>query len=156
MSISATVRNALERSGTAYELVPHERTFTSMETAEAAHVAGEKLAKSVVVSGDDGHMMVVIPSTHHVRFGALSERFGQPFTLAAESDVKQLFTDCDVGSVPPLGQAYGVRVLVDDTLLEQEDVYFEAGDHEELVHVAGEDFRKLMAGAEHGPFARHV
>lgn len=158
MSISATVRNVLERSGTSYELVPHERTFTSMETAEAAHIPGEKLAKSVVVAGDGGHVIVVIPSTHEVRFEALGERFGRSFALAPETDVRQLFRDCDVGSVPPFGHAYGVRVVVDETLLGQDEVFFEGGDHEELVRVSGEDFGKLMSmsRAEHAPIARHV
>jgi Ala-tRNA(Pro) deacylase len=55
-----------------------------------------------------------------------------------------------------LGQAYGLMVLVDETLLDQDEIYFEAGDHTELVHVSGQDFEALMVHAGHGQFSRHV
>jgi Ala-tRNA(Pro) deacylase len=37
-----------------------------------------------------------------------------------------------------------------------QDVYFEAGDHEALVHVTGEDFLRLMADAPRGEISHHV
>lgn len=154
--ISATVRHFLDKQATSYRLVPHPRTYTSMETAEAAHIAGDRLAKAVLVRSEDGPLVVVVPSTHHVRLPALDERFGHSFDLATESDAQELFKDCDVGSIPPLGQAYGLPVVVDDVLLRQDEVYFEGGDHEQLVRVSGDDFRRLMAGADHGSFGRHA
>jgi Ala-tRNA(Pro) deacylase len=41
---------------------------------------------------------------------------------------------------------------VDDSLLRLPDVYFEAGDHEALVHVTGEAFKDLIIGSAHGRF----
>lgn len=57
--------------------------------------------------------------------------------------------------MPAAGQAYGLEVLVDDALLGEPDVYFEAGDRTELVRMSGADFRSLMSGARHGRFSRH-
>ena len=71
-------------------------------------------------------------------------------------ELLHVFDDCEVGSIPALGQAYGLTVLVDESLLEQNEVYFEAGDHTELVRMRGEDFEYLMATAGHGYFSRHV
>ena len=36
----------------------------------------------------------------------------------------------------------------------QSDVYFEAGDHEELIHVSADNFQKLMHNAEHASFCK--
>ena len=33
--------------------------------------------------------------------------------------------DCEPGAVPPLGAAYGLDVVVDDSLTDHSDVYFE-------------------------------
>lgn len=156
MSISATVRHYLESSNTDYRLVPHPRSYTSPETAEAAHVAGDLLVKSVVVKGNGGYAMVLLPSTHRIDLGALRERLGQLFGLADEPDIRRLFKDCDVGSIPPFGQVYGLDVFVDDALLDQDEIYFEGGDHEELVQVAGSDFGRLVGSATHGSFGRHA
>ncbi len=156
MGMSNTLREYLEDQGTHYDLVHHPRTFTSRETAAAAHVAGEKLAKSVVVGAKDEYVMAVIPSTHQLRLTDLRVQFGHPFDLVTEKEIRRLFKDCELGSIPALGQAYGLKVLVHETLLEVDDIYFESGDHTELVHMAGEDFRALMARERRGLVGQHV
>jgi len=154
--MSNTLREYLDDQGTQYDLVHHPRTFTSMETAAAAHVVGEKLAKSVVVGAKDEYVMAVIPSTHRLRLETLRAGFGHPFDLVSETDIGRLFKDCELGSVPALGQAYGMQVAVDETLLDLDEIYFESGDHTQLVHMSGEDFRALMVQARRGPFGEHV
>ena len=100
MGISITLREFLEDSGTPYDLLSHPRTITSMETAAAAHVPGDQLAKSVVVEDEHGYMMVVVPSTHHVELGKLRMLLGRPFGLVTEADIEALFDDCELGSIP--------------------------------------------------------
>ena len=156
MGMSITLRDYLENQNVEYDLVHHSRTVTSMETAAAAHIAGDKLAKSVMVEDEHGYMTVVIPSTHHLQFPMLREQLGHRFGLATEEEIRQLFDDCEVGSVPVLGQAFGLTVLVEETLFDQDEIYFEAGDHTELVHMSGWDFDALMAHAGHGHFSRHA
>ena len=74
--------------------------------------------------------------------------------LAAESELGNLFFDCEIGALPALGPAYGVETVVDDALAEQPDIYFEAGDHEQLIHVSAETFQALLGDAiRHGHFS---
>jgi Ala-tRNA(Pro) deacylase len=156
MGISPTVRYFLDRTGVRYTLIPHPRAYSSMETAEAAHVPGAELAKSVVIEANGAYAVVVLPSTHQVDFETLAGQIGHPCALAAESETRRLFADCETGSIPPVGQAYGVPVWVDEAILDQAEVYFEGGDHTELVRLSGEDFGRLMAEARHGAFSRHI
>jgi Ala-tRNA(Pro) deacylase len=58
--------------------------------------------------------------------------------------------------VPAVGQAYGLRTLLDSNLLDQPEVYLEAGDHETLVRLGGEDFRALMEDAEQVDVGQHI
>jgi len=55
----------------------------------------------------------------------------------------------------PIGEPYGIETIVDDSIAEQADIYFEGGDHATLVHLAGLAFCKLMAHAKHGRFSTH-
>ena len=68
--------------------------------------------------------------------GLKDEDFGKPFVAIVNS--------------------YGVDVVVDMELFMQPDVYFEAGDHEDLIHVSAENFQKLMSSAEHASFSKPV
>lgn len=156
MAIAMTLQEYLNRWGVDYEVVPHTHTISSLETAEAAHVPGDKLAKCVLTEDYRGYLMVVIPASHEVEFDSLDEQLDRRLVLATEPELADIFTDCEVGAIPPLGEAYGMDVALDESLLACDDVYFEAGDHEDLIHMRGDDFRDLMAGAERGRFSHHL
>ncbi len=156
MAVATTLKDYLNRWGVEYDVVPHTYTDSSLETAAAAHVSGDKLAKCVMTEDYRGYLMVVVPASHEVEFSLLDEQLDRRLALASEDELADIFVDCELGAIPPLGEAYGVDVAVDSSLAECDDVYFEAGDHAELLHLRGEDFRDLMAGAEQGNYSRHL
>lgn len=156
MAVATTMQDYLGRWGVEYEVVPHPHTSSSLETAEAAHIPGNQLAKCVMTEDYKGYLMVVIPANHQVEFDQLDVELDRRLELATEEELADIFTDCETGAIPPLGEAYGIDVALDDSLAECSDIYFEAGDHSELIHLRGEDFRDLMASAEHGHFSTHM
>jgi len=110
-------------------------------------------SKAVVLKRGDGFMLAVLPASRHIKFEELRRLLGSDLDLASEEQVETLFLDCERGAVPALGAAYGLNVVVDDSLAQQPDVYFEGGNHANLVHLSGTSFQKLMADARHGRFS---
>ncbi len=153
MAIAITFKQYLDQTGVPYEVVMHPRTYSSMRTAEAAHVPGHRLAKSVILEDDNGYVMAIVPSNRQIRLGAVSDELHRNLRLATEQEISSLFKDCDVGAIPPVGPAYGVPTLVDDTLAREPDVYLEAGDHEELIHVSHDAFINLLGPVQQGRFS---
>ncbi len=156
MAIAASLQRCLIRNGIRYDVVSHTPTSNSMETAQAAHVPGDRLAKSVVLRDEDGYLMAVLPATHRLELGRLYHQLKRPLGLATERELAPLFKDCEAGAIPPVGSAYGMAVIVDDSLMEQPEVYFEGGDHCEVVKVDSKDFYRLVGGAAHGRFSHHI
>jgi Ala-tRNA(Pro) deacylase len=154
MAISPTLQKYLDQNAT-YEVMTHEPTSSSMRTAETCHIPGDRLAKAVVLRHDGGFMLAVLPASHHIRMADLRREIGDQVDLAAESDIDQLFRDCAHGAVPPVGECYGLNVIIDDSVQAQPDVYLEGGDHATLVHMEGAQFARLMAEARHGRFSVH-
>ena len=152
MAVANTVRAFLEERGVEYEVVPHAPAATSSETAQAAHVPGGRLAKAVVVEDPDHCAVVVLPATEHVHLGELRRELGDTYALATEDRLRRLFEDCELGSVPPFGQAYGLDVLLDASLLEADRVFVESGDRGALLALDGGDFRRLMQDARVGNY----
>ena len=148
MAIAPLVEDYLSRHGARYDLVAHPRSHHSTETAELAHVPGDRLIKSVVLEDDDGMLLAVLPSTRSVHLGHLSAETHRRLRLADESELQSVFPDCSLGAIPPLGPAYGVRIVLDDSLEAQDDLWFEAGDHEHLVHMTREQFMQLVGPAQ--------
>ena len=85
----------------------------------------------------------------------LQRWLGRSAALASEQEVGRLFPDCELGAIPPPGEAYGLDMVLDDSLAGLDEVCFEGGDHRSLVRVGGEQFRGLMSGARRGRFSTH-
>jgi Ala-tRNA(Pro) deacylase len=156
MAIAPTLQKYLADRNIAYDTIPHERTMSSMHTAEACHVSGDCLAKGVVLRDGDGYMLAVLPASHHIRLSDLRSELGQNVDFATEQEIEQLFRDCDRGAVPAVGECYGLDVVVDDSLETQPEVYMEGGDHATLVHMSHAQFARLTAQARHGRFSVHA
>lgn len=156
MAISMTLAEYLDNEGISYDLVAHPYTHSSLESAESAHIPGDKLAKCIVLEDNNGYLLAVIPSTHKLDLDTLQKRLGRKMHLVSEMRLNRLFHDCEFGAIPPVGKAFGYETLLDNCLLECEDVYFEAGDHTDLVHLSGQQFKTLMADAEAGRVSHHM
>lgn len=148
MSVAVTLEDYLRSKGSRYEVVQHAHSHSSMDTAEVAHIPGDRLAKTVLLEDEFGYVAAVVPSTYHVRLSEMWKKTGRRLVLASETEMRELFKDCEVGAVPPVCTAYGLQTYLDESLIRQPDVYFEAGDHEQLIHMNIDQFLELMAEAQ--------
>lgn len=156
MTMSSILKDYLTHHGIDYEVHAHPRTFDSAHTAEASHVPGDRLAKAVMLEDEQGYLMAVIPASRHVALGELHRRLARNLGLATEGELKDLFPDCELGAIPPVGKAFGVDAVVDAALFQEPVVWFEAGDHEEVVGVSGTQFKALMSEAPAGEFSQSL
>ncbi len=158
MSIAATLDSYLQDQGADYTLVNHPHSQYSMETAEMAHVPGDALVKAVLVKDQSGQLVVVLPSDYVIQIEALRKLLKREVDLVEETELGTVFFDCEPGAVPPLGMAYGLATIWDpeSSLGRLDEIYFEGGDHRNLVCVSGQQFHELMAPAERGHFSHHM
>ena len=156
MTSSRHLNEHLASAGVEYEVIPHPRAESSSRVAQVAHIAGERVAKTVLLHADHGYLLAVVPSTHRVELDTLERLLDRRLSLATEPEIKELFDDCELGAVPPIGGAYGLDVVLDEGLMAERDIYFEAGDHRSLIHVSGGVFAALMADAKRARFSHHV
>jgi Ala-tRNA(Pro) deacylase len=156
MAIASKIQDYMTQHGVEYQVLSHPHSHSSMETAQLAGIPGVRLMKSVVLEDDDGFVMAVLPSTHHVRLGHLSRELNRRLHLATEDELPRLFGDCELGAIPPLGLAYGMRTVIDDAVADAPEIYFEAGDHERLIRMSGPTFMSLMEHAGHTRFGERM
>jgi Ala-tRNA(Pro) deacylase len=153
MSIAPTLQQYLVASNIQYDVIAHEPTLSSTRTAEACRISGDCLAKGIVLRRDSGYVLAVLPASHHIRLSDLRSQFGDNVEMAQEAEVDRLFPDCAHGAVPPLGQCYGLPLIVDDSIEALPEIYMEAGDHETLLHMNHAQFAQLTTDARHGRFS---
>jgi Ala-tRNA(Pro) deacylase len=153
MTIARTVVASLQRQRIPYEIVAHPHSESSRESARLAQIPADQLAKAVLLADRRGCVLAVIPGNCRLDLEALSRIAGRQLGLAREARLGPVFPDCDPGAIPPLGPDYGIETFLDDGLAGREEVYFEAGDHEQLIRLRGGPFLALLKGARHGRFS---
>lgn len=158
MATATTVERYLGSQGVDFDLIAHERASTSLRAARAAAIPPKKLVKGVLLQVEDQYMLAVLPSARHLRLGELRRQLDRDLDMATEHEVAMVFRDCDPGAVPALGPAYGVETIWDESLMsfDDDDLYFEAGDHEHLVHMRARDYMEILRCCAHGRFSTPV
>ena len=155
MTIAPTLATYLEQAGIQPEVLTHPHSPSASRSAEASHVSGNRVAKAVLLKDETGYLLAVLPASHHLRLDAVEALTGRSLTLAAEDEIGRAFPDCELGAVPPVGVAYGLPAVIDDSLVEESEIYLEGGDHTTLVRVTRAEFAELMQGAQAGSFSWH-
>jgi len=156
MARITVVEDFLERHHLPHEVVSHEITGNSLESARAAQVPPERVAKGVLLNADGKYVLAVTRADCHLNLSELRQQLQAPVELATREELESVFDDCVLGAVPPLGPAYGIESIWDDELAKEPDLYFELGDHAHLVHVRTRDYLALLGNERHGSFSEHT
>lgn len=135
----------LDRAGIWYSHTSHPLAFTAMEVAAAESLSPHRLAKTVVYAGSQGYGLAVLPADCLVAMELLAGFMkDRSVRLATEREVGQLFPECDLGAMPPFGNLFGMPVIVDSSVANQEFIAFNAGTHRDVIHMSYNDFADLV------------
>jgi Ala-tRNA(Pro) deacylase len=148
MSVAYRVQDYIAEKQLPWDPVRHPASNTCLQAAHSAHLPAQGVAKAVLLKDEQGYVVVVVGADREIHPGEVDEALGQRnLRFASERELGRVFDDCLPGAVPPVGQAYGIPTVWDDSLADEPDVYFEGGDHRTLVHMKGGDFEELMRSA---------
>ena len=139
------LKEFLDSNNIQYVTISHSPAYTAQAIAASAHVSGKELAKTVMVKVDGKMAMAVLPASYQVDFALMKEAVGAKILeLATEAEFKDLFSECEVGAMPPFGNLYHMQVFAAAKLAEDDEIAFNAGSHTELIKLAYKDFERLV------------
>jgi len=120
------------------------------ETAEASareigvHVS--RIIKSMVVSGDGNPILALLPGDRRADFKAIGRFVGARKVRLANPDQVAEWTGFPVGAVPPVGHVKPLRVLLDENVPADGDIYPAAGEKNNAFKTTFEDLLKMTGG----------
>lgn len=123
----------------------HPTAYTAREVAAVEHVPAHKIAKTVVFLSENGYGMAVLPGDSMLDVHGLQTLLRvSRLRLATESELNELFPDCELGAMAPFGNLCGLPVFVDSSLGDEETIAFNAGTHRDVLHMRFEDYQRLV------------
>jgi len=138
------LREFLDSQHIQYSIISHSPANTAQKTAATAHVRGKELAKTVMIKADGVMVMAVLPANYMIDFALLKGAIGaDSISLATEAEFSTFFPDCEPGAMPPFGNLYNMDIIVEESLMADREIAFNAGSHTELVKMSYADFANL-------------
>lgn len=137
------LRSYLDEMGINYQWSHHDPAYTAQDLAMKEHVPGKRVIKPVIVRADGRFVICALPASSYVDIDTLRKELNvQDARLADEDEFASVFKDCERGAEPPIGGLFGLPTVVDDSLLGQEMVTFQAGTHADAVTMRTADYLK--------------
>ena len=146
----------LDELDATYRVSHHDTAYTAQDLAMAEHLPGRRVIKPVLVQADGQFVLCALPACYRVDLEELREQIpAKDVRLADERLLTNVFPDCEVGAVPPVGRIYGMLTLMDESVTADDHVTFQAGTHSDSVTMSLAEYRRI-AQPEIAHFARHV
>jgi Ala-tRNA(Pro) deacylase len=145
MPILKKLKEMLDQAKVSYEVYTHPLAYTAQEIAQKQHVSGKEMAKVVMLEIDDTLVMGVIAASSKIHLNTTRASLGASVVrLATEDEFTARFPECEIGAMPPFGNLFDLRVVVDPALEKDEYIYFNAGSHVQTVRMRYKDFAELV------------
>lgn len=138
------VREYLQSHHVPFETVLHRPAVSATKLAQSIHVPGRQVAKAVLLKAGGDYVLAVLPATHRIDLERLSLALGTAgLGLATEDELEHVFSDCQLGALPPLGRKYGLRTVVDTALAGGSEIVFEGNTCHEGVRMRYRDYEAI-------------
>jgi Ala-tRNA(Pro) deacylase len=134
----------LLEKGARYRVVTHHGAVTAQEQARESRTSGWKVAKVLIVKERDGYVMAVVPAACVLDLNRLKGLIGHGEARLAEmEEIRSVISDCVPGAIPPFGEMFGLRTLVDRSLLNTGEITMPAGDPATAIRMRSTEFRRI-------------
>ncbi|WP_309044777.1 HDOD domain-containing protein [Marinobacter sediminicola] len=153
MALAARLERFFNQQGIAYRELPIDRATSLDEAVSALGESRVNAIKATLLIDISGIVMAVHKYDSALDTEALRQLTGRYLQPLTAQQTIRLFGDCDPGFTPPVGSAYELPVLLDESIARAERVVFSSGTDHSLVELDGPSLRLAMAGSREGNLA---
>ncbi len=130
----------LEKRGIPFEVIPHEKAFTSIDEASALGIEADEVVKTLLVDAEGGRFLAVVPGDRRLDMKLVEAVLGDKHAhLAKEQELENFYPEFELGSLPPLGGLLRAHAYVDPDVMRHETVVFAGGTQNESIKAGTQD-----------------
>jgi len=138
------IRDILNKEKMEYEVLEHRPVFTSKEAAEIRGTELKQGTKALICKTEDGFIQAVVSGAKELDIEKLQKiTLYKKIELANPKEVRKA-TGCNIGSVPPFGNLFDLKVYFDKSVVENEIVAFNAGTHTKSIKMKAKDLVRVV------------
>ncbi|NMB56918.1 aspartate--tRNA ligase [Candidatus Beckwithbacteria bacterium] len=152
-SILEKIKTFLTQEKIEFHSFTHEPVFTCEQAAKVCNEPLASGAKSLVLKADGKAIMVVVSAADKLDLKTFKKLYNYKDVSMADKQMLKDVTGLESGAVPPFGSLFNIPTYVEENLLKQPEINFNAGTHTDTISIKPSDFAKIEK-AEVGNFAK--
>ena len=142
--VFSKIRDVLNNEKIEYEVVENKPVFTSKEAAEVRGTELKQGTKALICKTEEGFIQAVVSGAKELDIMKLQQlTLFKKIEMANAKEVRQA-TGCNIGSVPPFGNLFNLKVYFDKSVVENEVVAFNAGSHTRSIKMKAKDLVRVV------------
>ena len=135
----------LDRDGLSYKVSEHEPVYTSEQASKVRGVELKTGVKALVLKSVEGSFVVgLVAADRKINLKKLARIVETKRLQLASSQEVLKITGCEVGSVHPFGNLHELPTYLDNSILENNIVNFNAGLHTVSIEMKAKDLVKAI------------
>ena len=140
----------LEKLNIPHQVFKHEKPVTSFEQAASdRNQRPEQIVRSILFQvRSDEFVMVLMAGREQVDWRSLRKLVGRSRVRMATEDEVLEVTGYRVGTVSPFGMRHQVRILIDASVLQEEEISIGSGVRNTAIILKSADLRRALEDAE--------
>ena len=141
---------ALEKLNIPHRVFQHEKPLLSFEqAAEERNQRPEQIVRSILFQVKPGEfVMVLVAGREQVDWRKLRQLVGRSRVRMATEDEVLEVTGFRVGTVSPFGIKNAVKVLIDESVLKEQEVSLGSGVRQTAIIMKSDDLRHVLRESE--------
>jgi prolyl-tRNA editing enzyme YbaK/EbsC (Cys-tRNA(Pro) deacylase) len=139
------IKSLLKKNECWFETFEHQPVETSQQAAEIR--TGYSLAqgaKALILKADKDFVMIVVPGDQRFDNQKVQQLLGtNHIRFARPEEIKKITDGVKIGGIPPFGNLFNLDLYVDQQVLGNEKIIFNAGDRKFSIAMKSKDFQHL-------------
>jgi|GEM_PF-994119 len=120
--------------------------YTHAELASCIGIPVRAMAKVIVLKAGTSLVLGIVPAQASIDLGRAKQVLQiRKVQLATEGEVRQRFHGCDVNSIPPFGTLFNLPMVLDLSMVQNEQIAFPVENHHQAIKLRLPDFLKLQS-----------
>src|SRR3990167_4672930 len=146
MNLYEKIKDLLDSNNIDYTEIGHEPVFTSEQAAKVRKSNIDEGAKALIFLADDKPIQLVIQGSKRVDKDKFKSQFGFTKLKMASAEQVKVTSGVEPGAVAPFGNLFDppIPVYATNSLLNLENIEFNAGDHCISIFMKAKDFANLV------------
>ena len=143
MNVHDKIIDLLAQGNFEYKREVHPPVFTSEDAAKIRDEDMSIGAKSLILYADKNPLLIVVPGDRKIDIKKFKNLFNiKDLRFAKPDEVKKL-VGIEIGAIPPVGKALGLKSYYDEVFKSKNTVAFNAGEHTISIFMKACDLIKL-------------